>query len=176
MSKGLVHLYHGDGKGKTTCAIGLSIRALGAGYPVVFAQFLKGGDTSELQVFNQLENIKIFRCEKDYKFTWLLNEEELCELKKDHTELLKEIIEYCKGIEGKVLVVFDELCATYDKNLVDREMIYQFIKNKPEDMEIVMTGRNPMDELKELADYISEIKKERHPMDEGVMARKGIEM
>lgn len=176
MSKGLIHIYHGDGKGKTTCAVGLSIRALGAGYQVVFAQFLKGGVTSELNVLKQLDNLKIFRCEKDYKFTWLLNEEELCELKKDHTELVEEVIDYCKEIEGKVLVVLDELCATYDQNLVDRALIYQFIKNKPEDMEIVMTGRNPMDELKELADYISEIKKERHPMDKGVMARKGIEM
>lgn len=176
MSKGLVHIYHGDGKGKTTCSIGLSIRALGAGYKVVFVQFLKGGDTSELHILKTFDNMNIFRCEKDYKFTWLLNEEELGELKTDHTELVKDVIECCKGEEEPVLVVFDELCATYDQNLVDRELIYNFIKNKPDNMEIVMTGRNPMQELKDLADYISEVKKEKHPMDEGVSARKGIEI
>lgn len=176
MSKGLVHIYHGDGKGKTTCAVGLSIRALGAGYTVIFVQFLKGGDTSELHILKDLDHIEIYRCEKDYKFTWLLDEDELRELKADHTKLVEQVIARCKDIEGNVLVVFDELCATYGKDLVDRTLVYNFIKHKPDQMEIVMTGRNPMDELKELADYISELKKERHPMDQGVTARKGIEV
>lgn len=176
MEKGLVHIYHGDGKGKTTCAIGLSIRALGAGYKVIFVQFLKGNMTSELNILRTFENLAVYRCEKDYKFTWLLTEVELQELKKDHTRLLEDVIEACKDERGKLLVILDEICATYDKNLIDREMIYRFIQEKPDNMEIVMTGRNPMDELKVLADYISEIKKEKHPMDMGIGARTGIEV
>ena len=176
MDKGLIHIYHGDGKGKTTCAVGLSIRALGAGYRVIFAQFLKGGNTSELNILEQLPNLEIIRCEKDYNFTWLLKPEELEALKAEHIELFKMVLHKCQSNDVKILVVLDELCATYELNLIDREMVMGFLKDKSAYVEVVITGRNPVPELLEVADYISEIKKEKHPMDKGIMARKGIEM
>ncbi len=174
MNKGLIHIYHGDGKGKTTCALGLSVRALGAGYKVIFTQFLKGNHTSELEVLKGLEHIKILRCEKDYKFTWLLNQEELQQLKADHTELMKKAIEECG--DGPILLVLDEMCATYKQNLINKELVLNFLKTKKYNIEVVLTGREPEPELLEIADYISEIKKVRHPMDEGIIARTGIEM
>lgn len=179
MEKGLIHIYHGDGKGKTTCAIGLAIRALGAGYKVLFVQFLKGNHTSELNVLHTLEGFEIVRCEKDYKFTWLLNEDELQSLKHDHTQMMHGVIKKCfdkSKVEGeRVLLVLDELCATYKKDLVEKELVLNFLTNKPDNIEVVITGREPEPELIQLADYISEIKKIRHPMDNNIYARKGIE-
>ncbi len=172
---GLVHIYHGDGKGKTTSAIGLSIRALGAGFKVIFLQFLKGGKTAELETFAKLDGIEVIRCEKDYKFTWLLSDEEKIELKCDHNELLDKAIALCTNDGTKTLLVLDELCATHRLNLIDTEKVEKFIADRHENLEIVITGREPKDELIALANYISEVKKIKHPMDEGVGARKGIE-
>ncbi len=176
MEKGYVHIYHGDGKGKTTSAVGLSIRALGAGYQVIFAQFLKGGVTSELSILSKLNNVTIIRCDKDYKFTWLLSESEKMELKEDHNQLWERIIEAVELSSGQCLLVLDELCATYDLNLIDKREVMDFLNHKPEQLEVVITGRNPAKEMLEIADYISEIKKEKHPMDNGIYARLGIEM
>ncbi|MFI3172328.1 MAG: cob(I)yrinic acid a,c-diamide adenosyltransferase [Eubacteriales bacterium] len=177
MDKGLVHIYHGDGKGKTTCAIGLAMRALGAGYRVIFVQFLKGGDTSELKVLEHLERVEVVRAKKDYKFTWLLTEEELGLLKSEHNILLEEAIARCHiQDDERILLVLDELCATYEKKLIDQEKVLDFIKNRFDNIEVVITGRNPAKELLDLADYVSEIKKVKHPMEVGIYARKGIEM
>ncbi|MBD4632405.1 cob(I)yrinic acid a,c-diamide adenosyltransferase, partial [Xanthomonas citri pv. citri] len=74
------------------------------------------------------------------------------------------------------LLVLDELIAAYNHGLVDREQVLAFLKEKPEDLEVVMTGRDPAPELLELADYVSEIQKRKHPFDRGMAARKGIEM
>ncbi len=178
--KGLIHIYHGDGKGKTTCAVGLAMRALGAGYHVVFAQFLKGGETSELAVLQSLQqlpeySLDILRCEKNYPFTWLLKQEEKEALRADHNMLFQTVMAHCES-EGKTLLVLDEMCATYELNLVDQAAVLAFLQHKPVQLEVIITGRNPLPELLEVADYISEIKKIKHPMDAGISARVGIEM
>lgn len=176
MEKGLVHIYHGDGKGKTTCAVGLAIRALGAGYQVIFAQFLKGGLSSELSILESLKDIEIIRCKKEYGFTWELSEQELKELQKEHNLILEQVLKSCQQTSQKTLVVFDELCATYQLSLLDKEMLIRFIKNRSDNLEVVITGRNPAPELLEVADYISEIQCVRHPMEQGIASRIGIEM
>ena len=176
MEKGLIHIYHGDGKGKTTSAIGLSIRALGAGYKVIFVQFLKGGETSELKVLDQIDDVEIIRCQKEYGFTWELSELETEELKQEHIEIFEKVVEKCKKEDRKVLVVLDEICATYKLALMDKKAVIDFLEHHNDNLEIVMTGRNPEPELIAVADYISEIKKERHPLDAGAGARIGIEI
>ena len=178
--QGLIHLYHGDGKGKTTCGIGLAVRALGAGYHVIFAQFLKGGETSELGVLKALQQLPqyqldILRCEKEYPFTWLLKPEEKVALRDDHNALFQDVVSHCE-METPTLIILDEMCATYELNLIDRAAVLGFLLHKPDQVEVVLTGRNPLPELVEVADYISEIKKIKHPMDSGIMARVGIEM
>ncbi len=174
MQKGLIHIYCGDGKGKTTCSIGLLIRALGGGYSVIFTQFLKGSKTSELNILKELKGVKILRVDKKTKFSWEMNGEEKDDLKGDHNELFKRAIAEC-GAE-KTLLILDEMVGTYAIDLIDREMVLAFLRSKPDNVEVVLTGRNPTQELLELADYVSEIKKIKHPMDKGIMARGGIEI
>ncbi len=171
----MVHIYHGDGKGKTTCAIGLSVRALGAGYRVVFAQFLKMRDSSELKILDQLDELTTVVSDKVFGFTWTLSEEELEELRKENTRLLEQVIGECTKTGKQTLVVLDEMCATYELDLIDRSALIRFLKNTSQELEIVLTGRNPAEELLELADYVSEIQKQIHPMDKGIQARVGIE-
>lgn len=174
-SKGLIHIYCGDGKGKTTASIGLSIRALGRGFRIVFVQFLKWQETGELAVLKKLPGISIVRGEDvPHKFTWNMTEEEKTALRETHNQMLRQAISLCA--EEKCLLVMDELIGTYDMGLIDRELVLDFLRNKPEGLEVVMTGRNPAEELKKSAHYISEVKKIKHPMDEGIAGRKGIEM
>ena len=176
MSKqGLIHIYCGDGKGKTTAAIGLSIRALGRDYRVIFLQFLKWQETGEISVLKTFPNLTIIRGENlVHKFTWNLTSEEKEQLIQTHNEMFRHAISLCGA--DKCLLVMDELVGTYDMNLIDRNMVLDFLQHKPENLEIVMTGRNPAEELLMTADYVSEIKKIKHPMDQGIIAREGIEM
>ncbi len=174
MKKGLIHIYCGDGKGKTTASIGLAIRALGRGYHVIFLQFLKWQETGEIAILNGLTNATVIRgTDLPHKFTWSLNEQEKSLLLEKHAEIFRKATSLCGS--DKCLLVMDELIGTYDMGLIDREMVLDFLRNKPEGLEVVMTGRNPADELVALADYVSEVRKIKHPMDQGVIARDGIE-
>ncbi len=169
---GKVHIYHGDGKGKTTCAVGLCIRAAGFGTEVVFVQFLKAKQSSEIKILESIENIKVMRARKCDKFTSQMNEEEKKDAVKSHNEMLCEVI---KEYEGKnVLLVLDEVIGAVSLGFVNEETICDFIKNN-KSCEIAMTGRAPSERLIELADYVSEIKKIKHPYDNGLAAREGIE-
>lgn len=176
MSKqGLTHIYCGDGKGKTTAAIGLSVRALGRDYRVIFLQFLKWQETGEISALQNFKNLTIVRGENlVHKFTWNMTDEEKQQLIQTHNEMFRHAISLCTS--DRCLLVMDELVGTYDMNLIDRNMVLDFLQHKPENLEIVMTGRNPAEELLNIADYVSEIKKIKHPMDQGIIAREGIEM
>lgn len=170
---GLIHIYCGDGKGKTTTSVGLSIRALGNGYNVIFVQFLKSRNSSEIKVLKTLDNITVFRPSIPQKFSHLLNENEKAEIRKDNNLLFQKVIESVKN--EKTLLVFDEIIGAIEKNLIDEEIVVDFLKQKPAALEVVLTGRNPTPELVSIADYVSEIKKIKHPFDNGVCAREGIE-
>lgn len=174
MEKGLIHIYCGDGKGKTTASIGLAIRALGRGYRVIFLQFLKWQDTGEITILSGLANAEIIRgTDLPQKFTWSMCEAEKVILLEKHNEMFRKATSLCGS--GKCLLVMDELIGTYDMGLIDKKMVLNFLQNKPAGLEIAMTGRNPADELVALADYVSEVKKIKHPMDQGITARDGIE-
>ena len=91
-----------------------------------------------------------------------------------HNEMLKQGITAVKT--GQVdLLILDEIIAAYNLNLVDHRLLTDFLTTKPESLEVVLTGRDPAPELVEIADYVSEIKKIKHPFDQGIKARKGIE-
>lgn len=176
MSKrGLIHVYCGDGKGKTTAAIGLSIRALGRNYQVIFLQFLKWQETGEISALKKFDNLTVIRGEDlIHKFTWNMTAEEKAKMVQTHNEMFRHAVSLCTS--DKCLLIMDELIGAYDMDLIDRKMVLNYLQHKPENLEIVMTGRNPADELLEIADYVSEIKKVKHPMDQGIVAREGIEM
>ena len=171
--RGRVHVYCGDGKGKTTAALGLCVRAAGAGYRVIVAQFLKSRDTGELKMLEKL-GVTVRRVEGEYGFTWTLGPEEKEKLTAEHNRVLKEAFRLC-GDGERALLVLDEMAATYQTGLIDREGVLRALRNRPAGLELVLTGRDPAPELTELADYITEMRKIKHPMDEGLTGRKGIE-
>lgn len=173
--KGLIHIYCGENKGKTTACVGLAVRACGSGFRVIFSQFLKTAPSGEIISLEKL-GIKTHHITKPKGFTWEMNEDELKLLKEEHNKLFKEVTSLVEGDGDKTLLVCDELVGAYVGNHIDKDMVMEFLNNKPKNLEVVMTGRNPSDELMEIADYITEMKKIKHPMDKGINARKGIEM
>lgn len=173
-SRGLIHLYCGDGKGKTTAALGLTLRAAGAGMKVVFVQFLKNHKTSELVSLEKTPNITVFRGKEGAAFSFSMTQEEKEKSKLIHTENLKLGIE-CVLSGNCDMLVLDEAIPAFRRDLIDKELLENLIKNKPEHLELVLTGRNPEQWMIEHADYVSEIKKVKHPFDKGIKARLGIE-
>ncbi len=169
----MIHLYYGDGKGKTTSAIGLSLRAVSDGYKVVFVQFLKNTQVSELKGLEKL-GIKVLRGKAGNHFTKNMSEEERIATKKISNDIFTEA-QYLVREEEKALLVLDEVCAAYEYGLIDRVELEYFISNPPEYLEIVMTGRNPAPFMIKNARYVTEMKKVKHPFDSGIAARKGIE-
>jgi cob(I)alamin adenosyltransferase len=175
MKQSCIHIYCGDGKGKTTAAMGLAVRAAGSGRKVVVTQFLKDGSSSELKILRELPQIQVVSCERQFGFFWNMTQEQKEEAKAAYTELFEQVTELAIR-EQAFLLVMDEFIATYNHGLLDREKALKFLKEKPEGLEVVLTGRDPASELVELADYVSEIRKVKHPFDEGIHARKGIEL
>ncbi len=169
----MIHLYFGDGKGKTTAAVGLAVRALGQGIPVVFVQFLKSRPVGEVKLLEKLGAI-VLRGKATEGFASRMTEEEKIETKRISNHNFEKALSLCKK-KSCVLLVLDEVCAAWNLGLVDRVEIEYLISNKTENMEIVLTGRNPPPVMIEKADYVTEMKKEKHPFDAGVSARRGIE-
>ena len=167
--RGLIHLYWGEGKGKTTAAMGLALRSLGAGRKVVVVQFLKGGPSGEIPLLEQL-GARVFRGKAGQKFTFQMTEAERAETKALQTEHLRRAL----ALEADLLVL-DEACAAWQKDLADRDLLEQAVLEKPEVQEVVLTGRNPPDWMGEAADYITEMKCHRHPFEQGIPAREGVE-
>ncbi len=172
---GLVHIYTGDGKGKTTAALGLGIRACGSGMKVLLVQFLKSMNTSELEIIKKLQPdftvIRGFNCKK---FAWDMTPLEL----QNAAQEAAEIFEQVKGIvnEGKHdLVILDELLGVVSLNFLEHDVVLDLIRNKPQKVELILTGRNASEVLIQSADYVSDIKAVKHPYDKGIAARKGIE-
>lgn len=171
---GLVHIYYGDGKGKTTTGMGLSIRAAGCGYRVLLYQFMKDNGTSERKILEDIANITIIDGLEREKFSFRMTEDEKKERRAFYEEQFLKITRIAR--EGNYDVLFmDEVVYTIGAGLLDEKVVLNYLRKKPEDLEIIMTGNMPSQELIELADYVSEIKKVKHPYDKGKKARIGIE-
>lgn len=170
---GLVHIYTGDGKGKTTAAIGLGIRACGSGMKVLMVQFLKGRQSSEEIIIDKLKpDFELVKHKQFNKFSWEMTAEE----KKELQECMLQLFEYVLESAGnKDIIIMDEIMAAVTSGFIALESVTDFVKNKPPELELVLTGRNPPAELIGLADYVSEINAVKHPFGKGVAARKGIE-
>lgn len=173
--KGLVHIYTGNGKGKTTASVGLGIRACGRGLKVLMVQFLKGSETGELITIKKLEpGFILHRGTELKKFTWNMNEEEKQQTRREQQALFGYAVKEA-GTGNWDLMILDEILGAISSGMMELEAVTEFVKNKPETMELVLTGRNAPPGLIELADYVSEINAVKHPMDKGIPARKGIE-
>ena len=174
MEKGLIHIYCGDGKGKTSAATGLAVRAAGCGKQVLFARFLKNEDSGELEILDRIPEIHVIHLERSYGFYRTLTEEEQAEVRQMYEALWQDIVQKAETDVYDVLVM-DEFMAAYNYGLIGHDAAFAFLREKPVRLEVVLTGRDPDEDLVELADYVSEIRKVKHPFDRGIRARRGIE-
>ena len=171
---GLIHIYCGDGKGKTTAAVGLAVRCAGRGNKVLLVQFLKSRDSGELYSLAKLPDIQVMRGKESKKFTFQMNEEEKHALLIEHNKMFEQVLAKIKN-GGYSLLILDEVIGALNAKVFEMPKLIEFLRHKPENLEVVLTGRNPAPELVEIADYVSEMRKVKHPMDKGIMAREGIE-
>ena len=171
---GLIHIYCGDGKGKTTAAIGLTIRCAGHGGRVWFCQFLKSQPTGELSILNALPTVMVLRSHAIPKFTFQMTAEELAKTRQQQTQFFKQITARCQT-EQPDMIILDEIISACNLQLVAEADILSFLHHKPNASEVILTGRNPSPALLDIADYVSEICKRKHPYDRGITARLGIE-
>lgn len=174
LCQGLIHIYTGEGKGKTTSAIGQGIRSAGNGLSVYMVQFLKSDDTGELKILNSIDNFEVFRFERPRGFFWTLSEAEKLSLQEDIDNAL-EFISSVIGSGSCDVLILDEVMGAISNNLIDSDKLRCLLENKPSGMEIILTGRNAPENLVEIADYVSDITPIKHPFQKGIPARKGIE-
>jgi cob(I)alamin adenosyltransferase len=171
---GLIHIYCGDGKGKTTCGMGLCARAAGAGKKVMIFQFMKDNSGTERRVLGSIPNIDLLDGPSRVRFSFRMTEEEKRERRAYYDGLLKEIARKVRS-EGYDVLFLDEALYAIRAGLLDEELLAGFLDEKPEHLEVILTGQDPGGRLRSAADYISEIRKIKHPFDNGVPARDGIE-
>ena len=169
---GLIHLYCGDGKGKTTAALGLTLRAAGAGKQVVFTQFFKDGSSSEMEPLAALPGVRVFHADTVRGFYRNMTPSQREQAGKDYTALFRQVTQAAREAD---LLILDEIVSACNRGVVPEKLVTDFLREKPARLEVVLTGRNPSSALLELADYVTEMRKLRHPFDRGIGARKGIE-
>ncbi len=166
----MIHIYCGDGKGKTTAATGLILRALGTGKKVVLVRFLKSGRSGEVTALRNLQNIEIIESSATKKFTFQMNDDEkriaLCA----QDNMLKSALE-CEYD----MLVLDEVMGAWSCNMINKELLKSTVDNFDADKELVMTGRDPHEYFVDRADYVSQIKCIKHPYTKGTPAREGVE-
>ena len=180
---GLIHIYYGDGKGKTTAAMGQAIRAAGSGLKVLVFQFMKNNTSNERKILEQIPNVTCLPGKRHVKFYNQMNREEKAEYRHYNTKALDEIAKFCINFDVlasalvhpcDVLILDEAVCAA-DLGLLSEEKLIHFLQHKPRGLEVVMTGHHVSDELMQMANYATEMRKVKHPYDEGRSAREGIE-
>jgi cob(I)alamin adenosyltransferase len=174
MKQGLIEVYCGDGKGKTTAALGLALRASGRGMKIIICQFLKGWETGELKTLPLLPGVQLFRAPGVTKFSFQMTDAEKAVVRKNHDELLAKVTALCVK-ENTDILILDEALGACSTGLLSEAKLLQFLKTKPQGLEVVLTGRGPSQAILDAADYVSEIMKRKHPYDKGIVARDGIE-
>lgn len=171
---GYIHIYCGDGKGKTTCGMGLCTRAAGYGYKVLIYQFMKDNKTSERKVLEALDNVTFVDGLESEKFSFQMSTKEKEERQAYYQSQFKKITEAAKVGNYDVLFL-DEILYTIRAGLFDEVLLLDYLCQKPDHLEVILTGQGPSQALIEAADYVSSIQKIKHPFDKGLPARKGIE-
>lgn len=168
-----IHIYTGDGKGKTTAALGLGLRAAGSGFSVCMIQFLKDDPTGELKAIQKLPNFRVFRFQKKTKGFFCNMTDEEKEIAKVETEKALSFAEKLLENRGCDVLILDEIIVCLSCGLISQERLLTLLQSK--NAEIILTGRNAPESIKNAADYVSEIRAEKHPFDSGCPARQGIE-
>jgi cob(I)alamin adenosyltransferase len=167
---GFVHVYTGNGKGKTTAALGLALRASGSGLKVFVQQFAKAKDCGELKALARLRNIKVSQCGN---VSFIIGKPKITDIQcaRRGLELAVESI-----LSGKYdLVILDEINVAMNLGLIDSSEVKELIAAKPACVELVLTGRGCPVSIKKIADLVTEMREVRHPYKKGIAARQGIE-
>ncbi|OFI01516.1 Cob(I)yrinic acid a,c-diamide adenosyltransferase [Clostridium acetireducens DSM 10703] len=170
MYKGYIQIYTGNGKGKTTAALGLSLRAVCAGKKVFFGQFIKGMDYSELLADMYLPNFKL----KQFGRNCFIKNNPI----REDIDKAKIGLNICKKVlfSGEYdIVILDEINIAIYYNLLSVKEVIDVLKNKDKNTEVILTGRYAPKELIDIADLVTEMKEIKHYYKKGVKARKGIE-
>ncbi len=166
---GLIHLYYGDGKGKTTAAMGLALRALGNGQQVVVVQFLKGGKTGEVPLLEQL-GAKVYRGKAGQKFVFQMTPEEKAAARAVQDRNLAAALE-----QPADLLVLDEAGSAWELDMVDKALLQRSVLQRPKGQECVLTAHAAPQWMLDAADYVTEMHCCRHPYQKGIAARPGVE-
>jgi cob(I)alamin adenosyltransferase len=171
LKKGLIHVYTGNGKGKTTAAIGLGVRAAGDGLKVLMIQFMKGRRYSELDALQQIQNFTVVQFGRDE----FVSKEKPAQVDID---LAQKGLAFAKDVihnQSYDVVILDEVNVALDYQLIAVDDVLQLLREKPESLELVLTGRYASPEIIQHADVVSEILEIKHPYQKGVQSRKGID-
>lgn len=175
MEKGYLQIYTGDGKGKTTAALGLGLRAVGSGLRVVMFQFLKGMHTGELDSVPLLGGrFQIIRLAESDKFVSELSAAEKEALRARLAQELDRVREVMENRSCDLLIL-DEIMAVIKNELLTVEEVCALVDARPPEMEMVLTGRSAPQALIRRADLVTEMTCVKHYLDQGVEARRGIE-
>ena len=171
MEKGYIHVYTGPGKGKTTAALGLGLRASGAGLKVHMVQFMKGRRYSEIDTIDNISNFTISQHGRD-EFVSKENPDKIdIDLAQKGFKFAKEIIN-----NGKYdMVILDEINVAVDYNLITLKDMIKLLEKKPEKLELILTGRDAHPDIIKIADLVTEMLEIKHPYQQGITARKGID-
>lgn len=201
----MISVYHGDGKGKTTAAVGLAVRAAGNGIPVLFLQFLKDGSSGEIRALQQLPGVVTRHAPRNYGFSFRMTEAHKADTREMYLAMLDEAAEFAAGYTGgaahtvytdvsetetasdrdldengnpvvRRLLVLDEALHAVRAGLLPEEKLLALLEKLNPHTELVLTGQNPSAAVLSFADYITEMRKERHPYDRGVLSRRGVEL
>lgn len=171
MNNGLVEIYTGDGKGKTTAAAGLAVRARGAHFSVLFVQFMKGRPSAETKGLEEL-GIEVLKNGDVEKFIFEMTASELAE----YGQLQRSLFTMTRTLlPSYSMVVLDEIFPAITAGMIGEEEVIDLIEKKPKKTELVLTGRGAGEKVMALADYVSVIESLKHPYEKGIVARKGIE-
>jgi len=168
---GLIHVYTGHGQGKTIAALGLALRALGAGLKVCLIQFMKTGQYSEIKALKKFKKIKIFQFGRK-------NFVNLKKPAKADIDLAQRGLRKAEAItrtKNYDLIILDEINVAVKFGLIKLDQLVDLIKSKPKNVEFVLTGRFAHSKIIKIADYVSEMKLIKHPYYQGIKARKGID-
>lgn len=170
---GMVHIYTGDGKGKTTAAVGLCARAAGHGKKAAFYEFLKGAQTGEAKSLAAL-GVDFYCPVQREKFTWTMTDAEKAECRARQTDTLARAAAHMAQYD---VVVLDEVLCAVKAGMLSLEDVVRAVREKAPGTELVLTGRGAPEELIALADYVSVIEARKHPFaaDARAAAREGVE-
>lgn len=166
----MIQVYTGDGKGKTSAALGLALRAAGAGLKVYIGQFIKGKPYSEIKILKKIPNIKIEQYGRGCFIKHKPRQKDI-DLARTGFNRAKQII----AEKNFAVVILDEINVALHFGLLDINEVISLIESAPKNVELVLTGRWTHPKVKQLADLVSEIKDIKHYYKKGVKARKGIE-